>query len=87
MAITKAKEKKIEGRVEYKGTQLVQAHSQQQLLLQFSPEPELPLQNDMLLKVLFHGCSLPRLLSWFGSCSLNQLVFNRVIHSAAEMAF
>lgn len=77
MAITKAKEKKIEGRVEYKGTQLVQALSQQQLL-QFSPEPELPLQNYMMLKVLFHGCSLPRLLSWFGSSFLNQLIFKEL---------
>ncbi|XP_050000654.1 cis-aconitate decarboxylase [Alexandromys fortis] len=68
MAITKAKEKKIEGRVEYKGTQLVQAHSQQQLLLQFSPEPELPLQNDMMLKSvteslasLIHGLKVDHL--------------------------
>lgn len=68
----------MEGRVGYKGTQLVQAPSRQQLLLQFTPEPELPLQNCMMLKVLFHGCSLPSLLSWLGSSFLGQLIFKEL---------
>lgn len=51
MVKTKVEGEKVEGRVEYKGTELVKAPSQQ-LLLQVTPQPGLPLQHNRMLKVL-----------------------------------